>query len=460
MVLWIAEYHFFIFIPITMVDFLDLLSDYLGSLAGIKRSIPILLILIHLILKSAFGLLWWDITTLHYNCIIIYLLRLRFMQSPLLNRKDYKMKLNSLTLTHLRMPLVAPFATSFGQTTDRECILISIQSEGLTGYGECVADRDPGYSYETVGTAWHILKDFIAPLLLGQNVNSADDFQSRVEHIRGHHLAKAGAEMAIWDLRGKLENRSLRDILGGVRDCVQVGVSVGLQSSPEILVKTVEKYIETGYGRIKIKIKPGRDVNDTTAVRKAFPNIKLQVDANSAYNLATWEILKPLDFLDLLLIEQPLNEDDIWDHRTLQKELRTPICLDESVVTPRHARYALEMEACKIINIKSGRVGGISQAVAIHDLCRVLAVPVWCGGMLETGVGRASNLALASLPGFVLPGDISASNRYYAEDITNENFTLNPDSTIDVPSSSGLGVTLNTGAVKKYSLEELRLDAD
>lgn len=370
------------------------------------------------------------------------------------------MKLDSLILHHLRMPLVAPFETSFGRTTDRECILISIQSEGLTGYGECVADRDPGYSYETTGTAWHIMKDFIAPLLLGQDVNGVDDFQCRVERIRGHHLAKAGVEMALWDLRGKLETRSLREMVGGVRDRVPVGVSVGLQSSPEVLVKTVEKYFEAGYGRIKIKIKPGRDVGDTVAVREAFPTIKLQVDANSAYTLATWETLKPLDLLDLLLIEQPLNEDDIWDHRKLQKELRTPICLDESVITPRHARYALEMEACKIINIKAGRVGGLSQAVVIHDLCRERGVPVWCGGMLETGVGRASNLALASLPGFVLPGDISASNRYYAEDITCERFLLNPDSTIDVPSGPGLGVTMDTGALKKFTLAELQLDAE
>jgi len=369
------------------------------------------------------------------------------------------MKLDSIILHHLRMPLVAPFETSFGRTSDRECILISIQSEGLTGFGECVADRDPGYSYETTGTAWHILKDFIVPLLLGQEGSSVEDFQSRVGQIRGHHLAKAGVEMALWDLRGKLEVRSLREMLGGVRDRVSVGVSVGLQPTPEGLVKTVEKYIQAGYGRVKIKIKPGRDVGDTVAVRKAFPTIKLQVDANSAYTLSTWEILKPLDLLDLLLIEQPLNEDDIWDHRILQKELNTPICLDESIITPRHARYALEMEACKIINIKAGRVGGLSQAVAIHDLCRERGVPVWCGGMLETGVGRASNLALASLPGFVLPGDISASDRYYAEDITRQRFLLNSDSTIDVPSAPGLGVEVDAGALKKYSLAELRLDA-
>jgi O-succinylbenzoate synthase len=370
------------------------------------------------------------------------------------------MKLDCITLQHLRMPLVSPFETSFGVTADRECILISILFDGLTGYGECVADRDPGYSYETVGTAWHILKDFISPVMLGNNVSTAEDFQGLIGQIRGHHLAKAGMEMALWDLRGKLEHHSLKNMLGGVRDRVAVGVSVGLQASPEILVKTVEKYLVDGYQRIKIKIKPGRDVGDTAAVRNAFPEIKLQVDANSAFSLETWETLKPLDVLDLLLIEQPLHEDDIWDHRVLQKALRTPICLDESIITPRHARYALEMEACKIINIKAGRVGGISQAVAIHDLCRDKGIPVWCGGMLETGVGRASNLALASLPGFILPGDISASNRYYAEDIIEESFSLNSGSTIDVPDGVGLGVTMNQCAVKKFSLEKLRLKAD
>ena len=368
------------------------------------------------------------------------------------------MKLDSLTLHHLRMPLVAPFETSFGRSLDRECILISIRSGDLTGYGECVADREPGYSYETTGTAWHILKDFIAPLLLGRELDGVADFQHRVGQVRGHPLAKAGMEMALWDLRGKIESLSLCEMLGGTHARVQVGVSVGLQSSPEALVKTVEKYLQAGYGRIKIKIKPGRDVGDAEAVRKAFPAIRLQVDANSAYTLSSWEFLKPLDLLDLLLIEQPLSEDDIWDHRILQRQFHTPICLDESVVTPRHARYALEMEACRIINIKAGRVGGLSQAVIIHDLCRERGVPVWCGGMLETGVGRASNLALASLPGFVLPGDISASDRYYAEDITCERFLLNPDSTISVPTGPGLGVTVDEAALKKFTLAELRLD--
>jgi len=369
------------------------------------------------------------------------------------------MKLDSLTLHHLRMPLVAPFETSFGRTTERECIIVAIQSEGLTGYGECAAERDPGYSYETAGTAWHVIRDFITPQIMGQDIRDVHDYQRRVETIRGHHLAKAGVEMALLDLRGKKEDCSLRSLLGGIRDHVMVGVSVGIQASSAVLVKTVGKYLEAGYRRIKIKIKPGRDVNEAIAVRKMFPEIKLQVDANSAYTLQTWQVLKPLDELDLLLIEQPLNEDDIWDHRILQREFHTPICLDESIISPRHARYALEMEACKSINIKAGRVGGLSQAVVIHDLCRERDIPVWCGGMLETGVGRASNLALASLPGFILPGDISASDRYYTEDITLERFTLNPDSTIDVPSGPGLGIKIDLRALKKYTLTELRLDA-
>lgn len=367
------------------------------------------------------------------------------------------MKIHSIHLYHLRMPLVSPFETSFGREIDRECILIALHAEGLTGYGECVASRDPGYNYETTGTAWHILRDFIAPLLLGQDVKDAADFQRRVEGIRGHLLAKAGVEMALWDLLGKRDGLSLKTMLGGVRDKVEVGVSIGIQESSSALVRSVQGYIEQGYNRIKIKIKPGRDVADTSAVRKAFPRIRLQVDANSAYSLESARALEPLDDLDLLLIEQPLFEDDIWDHRKLQARFKTPICLDESIVSPRHARYALEMEACRIINIKPGRVGGLSQGVAIHDLCQAQGIAVWCGGMLETGVGRASNLAIASLPGFVLPGDISASDRYYQRDITHERFTLNPDSTITVPTAPGLGVTIDEQALAQFTLTELEL---
>jgi O-succinylbenzoate synthase len=362
-----------------------------------------------------------------------------------------------MTLYHLRMPLVSPFETSFGREVDRECVLIALNAEGLTGYGECVATRDPGYNYETAGTAWHILKDFVAPLLLGQDVVDAADFQRRVDGIRGHQLAKAGVEMALWDLLGKRDGISLKEMFAGVRDKVEVGVSIGIQESASVLVRTAEEYVAQGYNRLKIKIKPGRDVEDTSAVRKAFPAIRLQVDANSAYSLETAETLKPLDDLDLLLIEQPLFEDDIWDHRKLQAQLKTPVCLDESVVSPRHARYAIEMEACRIINIKPGRVGGLSQGLEIHEMCRAQDMPVWCGGMLETGVGRASNLAIASLPGFTLPGDISASDRYYQRDITNERFRLNPDSTIDVPTGPGLGITIDEQALGQFTLAKLEL---
>ena len=370
------------------------------------------------------------------------------------------MKIESITLHHVSMPLVAPFETSFGRETDRQCILITLQAEGLTGYGECVATHDPGYNYETTGTAWHILKDFIAPLILNQNVTDALDFQKRVEGIRGHHLAKAGVEMALWDLLGKRDGKSLKEMFGGTRDKVDVGVSIGIQESASALVRTVRSYLEKGYRRVKIKIKPGREIEETSAVRRAYPDLRLQVDANSAYTLENANTLKPLDDLELLLIEQPLYEDDIWDHRKLQAEFKTPICLDESVVSPRHARYALEMEACKIINIKPARVAGLSQGVLIHDHCRLRSIPVWCGGMLETGVGRASNLAIASLPGFVLPGDISASDRYYQRDITNERFVLNDDSTIDVPNGPGLGITMDKEALKQFTLSEMFLKAE
>ena len=369
------------------------------------------------------------------------------------------MKIDSIILHHLSMPLVAPFETSFGVTRQRECVLVEIHSESLIGWGECAVDREPGYSYETTGTAWHILKEFIAPMLLGQYIEGVEDYQRRVNDIRGHNLAKAGVEMALWDILGKRQGKCLRDLLGGSRPRVQVGVSVGLQASPAALVEKVQEYLAQGYGRVKIKIKPGRDVGDAEAVRKAFPHLPLQVDANSAYTLATCQVLRPLDMLKLLLIEQPLNEDDLWNHRKLQKQFHTPICLDESITGLLQARSALEMEACRIINIKPGRVGGLSQAVLIHDLCRAQDIPVWCGGMLETGIGRASNLALASLPGFSLPGDISASDRYYKEDITKERFTLDPGSTIDVPGGNGLGVTIDAPALKKFSLAELKLKA-
>jgi O-succinylbenzoate synthase len=370
------------------------------------------------------------------------------------------MKLEHINLYHLRMPLQSHFETSFGRIYDRDCILIEVISEGLMGFGECAADRDPGYAYETSGTAWHIFQDFIIPAVLGHDIEDAAVLHTHLSHIKGHQMAKAGLEMAIWDLLGKRADCSLKDLLGGVRDRVDVGVSVGLQDSPTILGQVVQEYLSQGYCRVKLKIKPGRDVGEVRVIRQEYPDLRLQVDANSAYTLDTAQALLPLDDFDLLLIEQPLAEDDLWDHRKLQAQFTTPICLDESITSPRLTRQALEMGACRIINIKPGRVGGLSQGVLIHNLCQQAGVPVWCGGMLETGVGRASNLAIAALPNFTLPGDISATERYYAEDITNENFSLNPDSTITVPTGPGLGVTINRKALGRYTLARARFDSE
>jgi len=362
------------------------------------------------------------------------------------------MIIETVTLHHLRMPLRAPFETSFGRIDTRDCLLIEIQSEGLIGYGECVADRDPGYSYETAQTAWHILGDFIIPGLMGADVADPADLQRRMTGVRGHQMAKAGLEMAVWDLLGKRQNLSLQKLLGGVQPRVAVGVSVGLQESPEALLQVVDGYLDQGYRRIKIKIKPGRDIKDTQVIRQSYPKLRLQVDANSAYRIETAGSLLPLDDLDLLLIEQPLAEDDLWDHCQLQRQFKTPLCLDESILSARHARQAIEMRACRVINIKVGRVGGLREALLIHNLCQSLNIPVWCGGMLETGVGRAANLALASLPGFTLPGDLSASERYYQQDITEERFILNEDSTINVPQTPGLGIQIDPQALKRFTL--------
>jgi O-succinylbenzoate synthase len=350
------------------------------------------------------------------------------------------MKIDFVELRHIRMQLVAPFETSFGVELDRDCIILMLRGEGLTGWGECVAGLSPGYSYETAMTAWHVLTDFFVPAILGSENVELDDLHDRLHEYKGHPLARAGLEMALWDLLAQAAGKPLAEVLGGVRQAVPVGVSVGIQKDAEILVDTVGQYIDQGYARVKIKIKPGRDVGDVRAVRSAFPALKLQVDANSAYTIEDTASIEALDDFKLLLIEQPLAEDDLIDHSKLQARMKTAICLDESILSVRHARQALEIDACRVINIKPGRVGGLSEAMAIHNLGLESNIPVWCGGMLETGIGRASNLAIASLPGFTLPGDISATERYYVEDIADPPFVLNPDSTIDVPTKPGLGV--------------------
>jgi O-succinylbenzoate synthase len=362
------------------------------------------------------------------------------------------MLIESIEIRHVRMRLVSPFGTSFGVEHDRDCIIVCMQSEGMTGWGECVASNFPGYSYETIGTAWHVLSDFFIPAVLGKRVSSVEDFTALYARYKGHRQARAGLEMGLWDLLGKAAQKSLSSLLGGQRASVAVGVSVGIQPDEQQLIEVVEGYVQEGYQRVKLKIKPGRDLKELQAVRRSFPDLKLQVDANSAYSLEDGDTFVAMDPLDLLMIEQPLAEDDLIDHSVLQKSLSTPICLDESIRSARHARQAIEIDACRVINIKSGRVGGLAEARRIHDLSAAQGVPVWCGGMLETGIGRAANLALASLPGFTLPGDISASDRYYLDDIAEPRFTLNPDSTIDVPEGPGLGVNVVEDYLEKVTL--------
>jgi O-succinylbenzoate synthase len=327
--------------------------------------------------------------------------------------------------------------------TLKEAIVVTIKKEGISAYGECVAMSGPWYSDETIASAGHIIKRILAPQLLAKNFSSPSDFLHSTDGIRGNNMAVASVEMALWDLLGKTKSISLSKLLGGTKRDVDVGVSVGIQPTAEKLVEVVKSYLGEGYKRIKLKIEPGCDIDRVTAIRKIFPDIMLQVDANSSYNLEQANILKQLDSLGLLLIEQPLAHDDMLDHAKLQKQLSTPICLDESIHTPEDARKALEIDACRVINIKAGRVRGLQRSKEIHDLCMGMKIPVWCGGMLETGIGRAFNVALASLPGFTLPGDTSASRRYFDRDVIVKEFELTKDGTLEVPDGPGIGVEVD-----------------
>ncbi len=353
------------------------------------------------------------------------------------------MRIESIELHHVVMPLVHPFETSFGREEVRPCILVAARGQGLTGWGECPAEAAPYYSYETIETAWHVLRDFLIPALLGQSVDQPGDVPVRFARVRGHQMARAALENAVWDLLARAQGVPLHRLLGGQRERVPVGVSVGIEPTLPDLLHRVAGHIEQGYRRVKLKVKPGWDVEVVREVRRQWPSLLLQVDANSAYTLADAPLLRRLDDLDLLLIEQPLDHDDIVDHATLQAQLHTPICLDESITSPQRARWALDIGACRVINIKVARVGGLTSAIQIHDLCAERDVPVWCGGMLETNVGRAINVALATLPNFRLPGDISASARYYQEGIAAPDFVLNTDSTLSVPHvEPGMGVSI------------------
>ncbi|MCL4803520.1 MAG: o-succinylbenzoate synthase [Anaerolineae bacterium] len=358
------------------------------------------------------------------------------------------MKIERIDLYHISMRLVSPFVTSFGPQQQRDCLLTAVHAEGLTGWGECVATNDPGYSYETTGTAWHILGDFLIPALLGRDIAGPEALAPALSFVRGHPLAKAALDQSLWDLAAQADGVSMSARLvepyaEGAKSRVPVGVSIGIQSSIGRTVEVIREYYEQGYRRIKLKIKPGHDVALGRAARAAFPDLPIMLDANSAFRLEDAPLFQAMDDLNLLMLEQPLGYEDIYDHSLLRPLIKTPLCLDESIHSDDHARYALAIGACDIINVKPSRVAGWTEARRIHDRCRAAGMPLWVGGMLETGIGRAAQLALASLPGFTLPGDISATERYYERDITGP-FTLNTeDSTISVPSGVGLGVEID-----------------
>jgi len=365
------------------------------------------------------------------------------------------MKIDRIELRHIKMELVFPFKTSMGTEYNEEHIIIKVKSNGITGWGECVAEATPFYSYETVQTAWHILQNFLIPSILEKNISNVDEAIKSYSKVRGHMMAKAGLEAALWDVLAKSKNISLSKMLGGTSRKIDVGVSIGIQNSESDLIKKVSGYLNEGYRRIKIKISPGNDIQFVKALRKEFPEILLQVDANSAYTLEDINIFKELDRYNLLLIEQPLGYEDIYEHSKLQREIKTPICLDESIHSLGDTRAAIELESCKVINIKPGRVGGFTESKLIHDYCASKNIPVWHGGMLESGIGRAGNVALASMPNFTLPGDISASKRYYKEEIVEPEFVVNKDGTMDVPDKPGIGVEVNLKMLEKVTVRKL-----
>jgi O-succinylbenzoate synthase len=363
-------------------------------------------------------------------------------------------RIERLELRLLKLPLVHFFETSFGRIHDKHFIVVRLDGEGASGFGECVAEQDPYYSAETTETAWHVIEGFIAPRVLGVDFRHPREVFPALSAIRGHNMAKAAVEMASWDLYARQRGEPLSRALGGTRDRIASGVSIGIHDTLADLAAQVERERAAGYQRIKIKIKPGWDVDAVAMIRGRFGAIPLMVDANAAYTLADADHLAALDAFDLMMIEQPLDYDDIADHAALQRRLRTPICLDESIKTVHAGRDAIDAGACRIINIKPGRVGGFAESIRLHDLCAARGVPVWHGGMLESGIGRAANIHLSALPNFSLPGDIAASKRYFEPDLVDPPIEVAADGTIAVPTSPGLGVTIRDDRVAGATLRQ------
>lgn len=362
------------------------------------------------------------------------------------------MKLQRFELRRISLPLVAPFRTSFGVQSEREVLLIRAETPDAEGWGECVAMSEPLYSSEYLAAAEDVIKSHLLPRLFAQQEVTANSVAETLRPVRGHPMAKGAVEMAVLDAELKIAGTSFGSFLGAVRKAVDCGVSVGIADSIDELLDTVDGYVAQGYRRIKLKIEPGWDYEPVKAVRERFGDIPLQVDANAAYSLADSRQLKKLDAFDLLLIEQPLPEEEVRAHAELAKIVSTPICLDESITSARAAADAIAMGACSIINIKAGRVGGYIEARRVHDVCEASGVPVWCGGMLETGIGRAANVALSALPNFKLPGDTSGSDRYYHRDITDP-FVLK-DGRLDVPEAPGIGVKIVKDILDEVTLSE------
>lgn len=369
------------------------------------------------------------------------------------------MKIEAVTLREIRMPLVHFFETSFGRTTERRILLLTVHTSGPEGWGECVAGEDPYYSEESIDTAWYAIERYLAPVVLGRTVEKGADVPPLLGKIRGHRMAKGAVENAIWDAEAQERQMPLWHLLGGSQTEIPCGVSIGIQNSVEQLIEKIETELNAGYRRIKVKCKPGWDIEVFSRIRERWPQILLSCDANSAYTLEQVEHLEKFDQFGLLMIEQPLWHDDFYFHAQLQRQLKTSICLDEAIHSRRDARAAIELGACRIINIKVGRVGGFSEAVAVHNVAGQSNIAVWCGGMLESGIGRSHNIALSTLPGFTLPGDVSASKRYWKEDIIEPAVEVSPQGVIKIPQIAGRGFVLRPDLIEKLTVRKQTLRA-
>ena len=364
------------------------------------------------------------------------------------------MKIEAITLREIQMPLVHFFETSFGRTYSRRILLVTVHCEGVNGWGESVAGEGPFYSSEWLDSAWPTIKHYLAPPILGQTLATARDVVALMARVRGHRMAKAGIENALWDAEARQKQQPLWKLLGGTQQEIPCGVSIGIQDSVEQLLEKIQTELAAGYRRIKVKVKPGWDVNVLERIRSRWPDIVLSCDANSAYTLDQLEHLRKFDQFNLLMIEQPLWNDDIYNHARLQQNLRTSICLDESIRHARDAAQAVETGACRIINVKVGRVGGFTEARKVHDVCAAQNIPVWCGGMLESGIGRAHNIALSTLPNFRLPGDVSASGRYWKEDIISPEVEVSPQGYIAISSEPGTGYQVREDLIEKLTVRK------